>query len=248
VQPTQYPISKKRVTKKLPPAPEPLPPFNPLLIHNKHKYKPNLPDHINNKDPWQLFKLFWTDELLNKLVKYTNKNTELHPPPEDAQFPHRWKPTSKQELYVYLAVLIHIGLHIESSIEDYWHKDSRHGTIHIIRKYIGANRWQQIDRYFYCTQLKSKDNAAFQNTFKRIQELSKELWLASIKFYKPRIHFTVNETIKHFTGHTPEIINIPTKPTPKGFKIWMSGNQSYILNWIFHAKGDNKGPVDLDKY
>ena len=87
-----------------------------------------------------MFKLFWTDELIDKLVEYTNKNAELHPPLEDAQFPRRWKLTSRQELYVYLAVLIHIGLHIESSIKDYWHKDFSHGTMYIVSNYIGANR------------------------------------------------------------------------------------------------------------
>ena len=44
---------------------------------------------INDKDPWQLFKLFWTDELIDKLIEYTNRNAELHPPLEDAQFPRR---------------------------------------------------------------------------------------------------------------------------------------------------------------
>jgi len=48
--------------------------------------------------------------------------------------------------------------------------------------------------------------------------------LASIKYYKPRIYFTVDEIIKRFTGRAPKIINIPTKPTPEGFKIWLLGN------------------------
>jgi hypothetical protein len=52
IQPTKYPASKKRIAKKPPPAPEPLPTFSPLPILNKHEYsKPNLPDYINNKDP-----------------------------------------------------------------------------------------------------------------------------------------------------------------------------------------------------
>ena len=25
-------------------------------------------------------------------------------------------------------------------------------------------------------------------------------------------------------------------------------NQGYILDWLWHAKGDKKGPVDLDEY
>ena len=47
-------------------------------------------------------------------------------------------------------------------------------------------------------------------------------------------------------GCTPEIVNIPSKPTPEGFKIWVLANQGYMLDWIWHMKGDNKGPVDFD--
>ena len=141
-----------------------------------------------------------------------------------------------------------MGLHGKSTIEDYWHKDFYYSLRHIIQKYIGANRWQQINRYFYCTKPRSKDNEAFQNIFKRIKDLSKELRLALIRYYKPGIYLTVNETIKRFTGRAPKIVNIPTKPTPKGFKIWVLANQGYILNWIFYIKGDNKGLVDLDKF
>jgi len=52
-------------------------------------------------------------------MEYTNENAKLHPPPEDKDFPRRWKPTSRQELHTYLAVLIYIGLHIENTITDY---------------------------------------------------------------------------------------------------------------------------------
>ena len=69
-----------------------------------------------------------------------------------------------------------------------------------------------------------------------------------MKLYKPGIDLTVDETIQRFTGRAPEIVNIPTKPTPEGFKIWLLANQGYVLDWIFDAKGDNKGPVDLDNY
>ena len=59
VQLTKYPISKGRIAKKPPLKPEPLPPFKPLPIYNINEYRqPNLPPHIDNKDPIQLFKLF----------------------------------------------------------------------------------------------------------------------------------------------------------------------------------------------
>ena len=48
-------------------------------------------------------------------------------------------------------------------------------------------------------------------------------------------------------GCVPKIVNILSKPTPEGFKIWILANKGYILDFIQHAKGDKKGPVDLNK-
>ena len=48
-------------------------------------------------------------------------------------------------------------------------------------------------------------------------------------------------------GRVPEIINILSKPTPEGFKIWILVNKGYILDFIWHIKGNKKGPVNLDK-
>ena len=62
----------------------------------------------------------------------------------------------------------------------------------------------------------------------------------------PGAHLAVNETIQCFTGCAREIVNIPSKPTPEGFKIWILGNKGYILDWMWHAKGANEGPVDLN--
>ena len=48
-------------------------------------------------------------------------------------------------------------------------------------------------------------------------------------------------------GRAPEIINIPSKPTPEGFKIWVLANKGYILDFMWHAKGNKKGLVNLDE-
>lgn len=47
-------------------------------------------------------------------------------------------------------------------------------------------------------------------------------------------------------GRAKETVNIPSKPVPEGFKIWVLANEGYILDWLYHAKGDTNGPVDLD--
>ena len=49
-------------------------------------------------------------------------------------------------------------------------------------------------------------------------------------------------------GRSKEIINIPSKLIPKGFKIWVLANTGYILDWLYYAKGDSQGPVNLDDF
>ena len=61
-------------------------------------------------------------------------------------------------------------------------------------------------------------------------------------------HLAVDETIQRFMGRSKETVNIPSKPEPKGFKIWVLANAGYVLDWMYHAKGDDAGPVDLDDF
>ena len=49
-------------------------------------------------------------------------------------------------------------------------------------------------------------------------------------------------------GRASETVNIPTKPIPEGFKIWVLANGGYVLDWLYYAKGDRLGPIDLDDF
>jgi Transposase IS4 len=39
----------------------------------------------------------------------------------------------------------------------------------------------------------------------------------------------------------PDIVNIPTKPTPIGHKIWVLSDSGYVLDSLWHVRGNNKG-------
>jgi len=47
-------------------------------------------------------------------------------------------------------------------------------------------------------------------------------------------------------GRAPEIVNILSKLTLEGFKIWVLANEGYILDFMWHAKDNKEGLVDLD--
>ena len=92
-----------------------------------------------------------------------------------------------------------------------------------------------------------KSDKTPKTTFNRVHELADYLWLTYRKLYMLGTHLAVNKIIQRFMGHTPKVVNIPSKPTLEGFKIWVLANKGYILDFIWHAKGNKKGLVDLDE-
>jgi len=183
------------------------------------------------------------EQLVEWANKYAEQQRERQEQPPNAWV---WQPTCKQELYGYLGVLIHMGLTHKSAIEDYWGSLETTGSEHIIKKYISRNRCQQLDCYFRCTEPWQNDDSMPRSTFDRVANLAKYIRLTCRKLYTPGAHLAVDETIERFMGRAPEIVNIPSKPTPEGFKIWVLANKGYILDWLWHARG-NGGPVDLDE-
>src|ERR1700733_5097779 len=150
VQPTQYKVPPNRVAKKPLPEPWELPDFEPLHIDDFDDHgTPNLPPTLDQHDPFAIFGQFFTSEIMDKLVEWTNKYAELHPSNDADEKPRArpWQPTCKEELWAYFGVLIHMGLTQESSIEDYWGSLDTTGSEHIVKKYISRVRFEQHDRY-----------------------------------------------------------------------------------------------------
>ena len=79
VQPNQYVVPPNRKTKQPPPNPKPLPHFEPLHIKSPYINKaPNLLPNINPTDPYALFRLIFTKELLEEFIIYINKYIKLY--------------------------------------------------------------------------------------------------------------------------------------------------------------------------
>ena len=129
---------------------------------------------------------------------------------------------------MYFGVVLHTGLVVELRLECYWGSLEDYGVEHIVKRYISKNRYKQLDCYIRL----SLSRSAYKATFNRVDALSEHLRLLYWKYYSPGAHLAVNETIERFIGRAPEIINIPIKPIPKGFKIWVLANQGYVLDWM----------------
>ena len=149
VQKTQYNVPLNKTAKTPPPKPWPLPHFEPLYIDNLDDHgSTNLPLDVDQHDPYKLFSLFFTDNIIDRLVEQTNKHAELYLLDKENKHLYLWQLTYKQELYAYFGVLIYISITIELCIKDYQKDLNMYGTEHIIKKYISVVRFQQLNYYF----------------------------------------------------------------------------------------------------
>ena len=206
----------------------------------------NLPAYVSVDDTYTIFNLFFDDSVLKTLAKHTNKYAELYPS-DPTEFPgHRpWTPTTWKELRAYIAAYIWMGIYKDIAVSEFWKKEQRGVAIHPEIKKTGRERWQQIDRFFYISDPeKDKDKVLFE----KLVPLNDTLRARFKKYWIPGTHLAADKSILRFMGRSSEIVNIPSKPTPEGFKVWILANQGYILDWMWHAKGEKYGLYDLDDF
>jgi hypothetical protein len=93
---------------------EPLPmpdPARPIEAH--------LPDSCVIDDPATFFELFLGDEQYDLMVRNTNKYTEAYPTLYPRNSTRPFKPTCRQEIKVYIALLIYMGIHRHNNPKSY---------------------------------------------------------------------------------------------------------------------------------
>ena len=233
-----------------PPKLQPLPKFAPIEIEGAPEHgNADLPWDVNIESPYEIFSLFFDDFIMEVLVNNTNAYAKAHSPMRTHKHPKArvWKPTSVPELRAFIGSHIWIGLHPEAAIEDFWNTDEKKGPLHRnLTKHMSLTRWQQLDRFFHISP--PNDHAAFidQSVYDKLDPLSEHLRTKFKEYWTTGTHLTVDETMSRFMGRTAEIVNIPSKPIPEGYKIWVLANGGYVLDWLYHTRGD--GPVDLDEY
>ena len=107
-----------------------------------------LPDDASPEDPISLFTMYYTPEIIDKIVEYTNNHFRT---PKDPNRPLsralQWYPTTRGEIYVFLAIRIYMTLNVQNEISDYW--DTRKVTpSHHITNYLTRDRYQELHMRF----------------------------------------------------------------------------------------------------
>lgn len=206
--------------------------FDPILIPFRDPVIQQIPS-----SPLLLFQLFLPIFLVEKWVKYTNEGPIPGPygPPSKHSSKNAWTPISIEEVYVWIGILIYIGIHKETRLEDHWKtsKPEDPRPDHFIITLMSFKRFKQILRRLRIFNPFLR-NSYLSKSFQRVNEWSLHIQAASLAIYKPGTNIAVDECMIRYQGRSFKTTFVPRKPIPIGFKAWVVAQAGYFLQWQFY--------------
>jgi hypothetical protein len=179
---------------------------------------------------------------MEALAENTNAYARKH---KAGEFRRKWKPTTANELRVWLGVLIAMGTFRCKTPSDIWR---RHGgvSLHVngdrsqwrrpVSKAISNNRFFQIKRYFHISPSDREIDSVSDIWWEKLEPLSGLLRENCLKYYRPSSSVTVDEMMIRFSGRGRHTVRMPNKPITEGYKVFTICDHGYTMNWRYHSR------------
>lgn len=206
--------------------------------------KLNLPENVKTENPIDFFNLFFTDEVLAEIVKWTNmealKNHSMN---------EEWKMTDVVELQAFFRLLIIAG-HMKSCNENYrtfWHPF--YGST-IFKATMGLTRFEKLLRFIRF------DNKVTRSARRKTDKLCpiRDIWEKVTgnfkKYYIPSQNLTIDEQLMPCRCRCSFIQFMPKKPDKYGIKIfWICDSRTAypLQGLVYTGKEGDKRSIDLAK-
>ena len=191
-----------------------------------------------DKVPYDFFKLFLTEEVLELMVTETNRYAAQSK--ASTKLPkariHEWYDTDQKEMECFIGILIWMGLSQYPSIESYWSKSVLYENK--IRNLMPRNRFQLLLKswHFHNNEIVTED---------RLQKISPLIKLLIKNFQYPIIpkeHVCIDETIVPFRGRLKFRQYITNKRHKFGIKLYkLCLEKGYTYNFQVYC-GKDKVP------
>jgi len=110
-----------------------------------------------------------------------------------------------EEFYVFIRVIIYIGVHYEPSIEMYWNSDFNKGPLHTITSYITIVRFQQIKRYCHISNPIVDEEAgrhlpSNKQWWYKLEPLASTIQASAQRYYSPSSTVSIDELMVRCFG------------------------------------------------
>ena len=173
-----------------------------------------------------LLQLYLSPALLDKWAQLTN-----------AAAGAVWPPTDSYELLAFIGVHLFMGIDSLPMRRMYWQRDTRHSTVASV---LSRDRFESITRYLRLSPPVA--GAAPRNPFSFVHSFIDELNHSFPQHWNPGRHLALDESMVSFRGRSDIKQFVPGKPHPHGYKIWVLGNENYMLQLQLYQGKNIAGP------
>lgn len=192
---------------------------------------PQIPDNCTK--PTDFFKLFFSDELIEKIVEETNnyaRNKIAKKILSKRSTWHTWVDVTVEEITAFLGVILNMGTITVSNLQEYWSRNFN-SKIPFFGSIFRRERFMQI---YWMLHL-NKNNPNDQRLRARTQKVSHYLELLDKKFkehFIPSREISVDESVVGFKGKICFLTYNPKKPTKWGIRIYVlaDANTGYVYS------------------
>lgn len=192
----------------------------------------DLPEHVKsmeNPTPLKLFKLFWSDEFVEKICFHTN----LYATQTQSS---ALKPATKEETDIFIALNLVMGIKKSPSYRDYWSSASDLKD-EFISSFMPFNRFSWFLHYLHLndnTLMPEYSSPDYDKLYK-VRPLLDEMSRKFGENYTCTERVAIDESMVKFTGRSSIKQYMPKKPIKRGYKIWMKcASTGYCLAFSFY--------------
>ena len=172
--------------------------------------------------PLEAFKLFFTTDLLERIVEESNRYARQVMGDERYD---QWNKMTLEDLKAYLGFIILMAINHLPGLEDYWKRDP---FLHYspVADRISRDRFRELSRFLHFA-----DNDTLQPRgspeYDRLGKVRPLITYLSEKFasiYHPHREVAVDEAMIKFQGRSSLKQYLPLKPIKRGKKVWVLGD------------------------
>lgn len=215
----------------------------------------NLPATVLPSNPWDIFRLFITTDMISTIVNFTN--TRVSQLPREDLKPrallNSWYNVTIEKIYAYIGIRIYMGLHSEVCTRDYW-SSGLNKPSHPLTEVMSRERYEAIHTRMRVAT--AEPGTEFEAVFERVcihyiyqrlflileqlEPLNSHIMETSLVLWTSGRDLAIDEAMCPFQGRSFDTLIIPNKPIEEGYKIWVMAQRGYFLSWVFHRKGKIK--------
>ena len=172
----------------------------------------------------------WTVELVELIVDQSN----LYMLKRQASGAARKAPqTTANEMWVFLGIVLAMGVHIVPRYCNYWSRDEYLG-VKALSECMPRDRFNYLRRHLH---LVDDDTVVEKNRHYKVKPLVDILQTTFLRNYYPSQEIVVDELMIKCKGRAKGKVVMPKKPVKRGFKVWSLSCSccAYLCNFEIYA-------------